>query len=55
MLYYWISILDLSKAFNKVWNKDSLDKLESMDISGKIYILIQNYESERFQRVTLNG
>ena len=35
--------LDISKAFDKVWDKGLLYKLESMAISGEVYKLIENY------------
>ena len=47
--------LDISKAFDKVWHKGLLYKLKSMGISGKLYNLLENYFSERSQRVLLNG
>ena len=47
--------LDISKAFGKAWHKGLLHKLKSLDISGKVYELIENYSSRRFQTVTLNG
>ena len=47
--------LDISKAFDKVWHEGLLYKLKSMDISGELYNLLENYLSDRFQRVLLNG
>ena len=47
--------LDISKAFDKVWHKGLFYKLKSMGISGKLYNLLENYLSERSQRVLLNG
>ena len=47
--------LDISKAFDKVWYKGLLYKLKSMGISGELYNLLENYLSDRFQRVLLNG
>ena len=47
--------LDISKAFDKVWHQGLLFKLKSMGISGKLYSLIENYLSNRVQRVLLNG
>ena len=46
--------LDISKAFDKVWHEGLLYKLKSMGISGELYNL-ENYLSDRFQRVLLNG
>ena len=47
--------LDISKAFDKVWHERLLYKLKSMGISGELYNLLENYLSDRFQRVLLNG
>ena len=47
--------LGISKAFGKVWHQSLLCKLKSMGISGEIYNLLENYLSDRFQRVILNG
>ena len=47
--------LDISKAFDKVWHKGLLYKLKSMGISSELYNLLENYLSDRFQRVLLNG
>ena len=47
--------LDISKSFDKVWHEGMLYKLKSMGISGELYNLLENYLSNRFQRVLLNG
>ena len=47
--------LDISKTFDKVWHEGLLYKLKSMGISGELYNLLENYLSDRFQRVILNG
>ena len=47
--------LDLSKAFDKVWHRGLLFKLESFGIRGKLLNLLEDYLSNRFQRVLLNG
>ena len=47
--------LDISKAFDKVWHERLLYKLKSMGVSGELYNLLENYLSDRFQRVLLNG
>ena len=47
--------LDISKAFDKVWHEGLLYKLKSMGMSGELYNLLENYLSDRFQRVLLNG
>ena len=46
---------DISKAFDKVWYKGLLFKLESMGISGDLLNLMESFLSERFQIVLLNG
>ena len=47
--------LDISKAFDNVWHEGLLYKLKSLGISGELYNLLENYLSDRFQRVILNG
>ena len=39
--------LAISKAFEKVWYKGLLYKLKSVGVSGKLYELIENYQSRR--------
>ena len=48
-------ILDISKAFDKVWHEDLLYKLRSMSISCELYNLLGNYLSGGFQGVILKG
>ena len=47
--------LDISKAFDKVWHEGLLYKLKSMNISGELYNLLENYLTGRHQRGILNG
>ena len=47
--------LDISKAFDKVWHDGLIFKLEQNGISGNLLKLVQNYLSNRKQRVVLNG
>ena len=47
--------LDISKAFDKVWHKDLLYKLETYGIEGQLLSLLKNYLENRKQRVVLNG
>ena len=47
--------LDLSKAFDKVWDDGLIYKLKSLGISGSLLKSIQNYLDNWFQRVLLNG
>ena len=48
-------VLDILKAFDKVWHKGLLYKLKSMGISGDLFNLLENYLSGRLQRDVLNG
>ena len=45
---------ELSKAFDRVWHQGLLFKLKSFEISGKLLNLLEDYLSNRFQRVLLN-
>ena len=45
----------MSKAFDKVWHKGLLFKLKSYGIEGKFFNLLDNYLTNRKQRVTING
>ena len=47
--------LDISKAFDKVWHDGLIFKLKSNGISGNLLQFLENYVSNRYQRVTLNG
>ena len=47
--------LDISKAFDKVWHKGLIFKLEQNVISGCLLKLFQDYLNNRKQRVVLNG
>ena len=47
--------LDISKAFDKVWHKGLIFKLEQNGISGKLLILITDFLKNQKQRVVLNG
>ena len=47
--------LDISKAFDKVWHKGLIYKLQSVGISGNLLNLITSFLDNRFQRVLLNG
>ena len=46
---------DISKAFDKVWHKFILYKVETFGISENLLKLIQSFFSDRHQRVALNG
>ena len=47
--------LDISKAFDKVWHKGLLYKLQCFGVGGYLLRWIGNYLSNRHQRVVLNG
>ena len=46
---------DISKAFDKVWHKGLLFKLESIAIKYPLIKWFENYLSNRKQRVVING
>ena len=48
-------LLDISKAFDKVWHEGLIYKIKSMGISGELLNLLENYLSDRYQMVVLNG
>ena len=47
--------LDMSKAFDKVWHAGLIFKLKQNGTSGGLLILLENYLSNRKQRVLING
>ena len=47
--------LDISKAFDRVWQAGLLHKLKSYGISGQIFGLISSFLSNRRLRVVLDG
>ena len=47
--------LDISKAFDRVWNKGFLYKLRRCGISGNLFNLLHSFLSNRKQRTVLNG
>ena len=46
--------LDMLKAFDKVWHEGLLFKLKTYGIQGNVLSLLNNFLSERQQRVLLN-
>ena len=48
-------VLDISKAFDRVWHAGHLHKLKSYGISGQIFGLISSFLSNRRLRVVLDG
>ena len=47
--------LNISKAFDRVWHADLLQKLKSYGISGQIFVLISSFLSNRWLRVVIDG
>ena len=47
--------LDISAAFDKVWHKGLLTKLEQIGISGAFLTIFQSYLSNRKQCVVVDG
>jgi hypothetical protein len=47
--------LDISKAFDKVWHRGLLAKLQSIGINGPLLQWFESYLLDRRQRVTIEG
>ena len=47
--------LDMSRAFDKVRHEGFIYKLRSMGVSDSLLKFFQNFLTNRFQRVSLNG
>ena len=47
--------LDISKAFNRVWDAGLLQKLKCYGISGQLFALISSFLSNRWLQVVLDG
>ena len=50
-----VVFLDVSKAFDKVYHKGLLHKLEQLGICGNLLKWLESYLSNRRQRVVING
>ena len=48
-------LLDISKAFDRIWHAGHLHKLKSYGISGRIFHLISSFLSNRQLQVVLDG
>ena len=46
--------LDISKVIDKIWMSGLIFKFKSFGVSGDLLRLIENFLSNRFQRVALN-
>ena len=49
------NFLDISKAFDEVWHKGLLCKVETVGIAGNLHKIFQSLLSDRFQRVVLKS
>ena len=49
------TFLDISKAFDKVWHERLIFKLKTRGVEGNLLKLLENYLTDRQQRVVLNG
>ena len=50
-----VVFLDISKAFDRVWHKGLLYKLRSCGIAGRLLDWLEDYLTDRQQRVIING
>ena len=48
-------ILDISKAFDRIWHERPIYKIKCMGVKGDLLPLIESFLFERQQRVVLNG
>ena len=46
---------DISKAFDRVWHKGLIKKLEGVGIKGNLLAMFKNYLEDRKQAVSING
>ena len=49
------TFLDISKVFDKVWHVGLIFKLKTYGVAGNLLKLLENYLTDRQQRVVLNG
>ena len=49
------AFLDIPKAFDKVWHKGIIFKLQQNEISGKLLRVLSDFLKDRKQRVIVNG
>ena len=47
--------LDISRAFDKVWHKGLMYKLQQNGISGELLKILVDFLDNRKQRIVLNG
>ena len=48
-------VLDISKAFDKVWHEGLIYKIRRCGVAGNLLLLLQSFLSNRKQRTVLNG
>ena len=51
----YLILLDISKAFDKVWHPGLLHKLKQNGITGNLYAWLHSYLTNRRQRVVIGG
>ena len=49
------TFLDIPKVFDKVWHEVLIFKLKTYGVKGNLLKLLENYLTDRQQRVVLNG
>ena len=49
------TFLDISKAFDEVWHEGLIFKLKTYGVEDTLFKLLENYVTDRQQRVVLNG
>ena len=49
------TFLDISKAFDEVWQEGLIFKLKTYGVECNLLKLLENYLTDRQQRVVLNG
>ena len=54
-LEVWVVLLDMSKAFDKVWHQGLIYKLGPVGISGEALAFISSYFNNRFHYIILTG
>lgn len=50
-----VIFFDISKAFDRVWHKGLLFKIQNLGITGNLFTWIKSYLSTRKQKVIING
>lgn len=50
-----VVFFDISKAFDRVWHNGLIFKLRNLGINGSVLAWLENYLTDRMQRVVING